>query len=169
MAYNSGFYVSITNNSNYPQIRYEGIDIAPGFETSIGIERSFFNKLSSPYGNCRDDITTPRSSDSLYYTLASQISQYTRNLCYEICFQYKYCIPMCKCADPSVDSNINNVTLCTISYAKCITTVRKNFLSTNCDSDCPETCSRVKYSSKITMASYPTEYIQQKIRSRSFF
>ena len=150
--------MAITNNSIYPQIKYEGVDIAPGYETNIGIERYFYYKMPSPYSNCRDNVETTSSADSLFYTLTAQLSQYTRNLCYEVCFQYKYVIPACNCSDPSVDSNVNNVTVCTPSNGgPCVVALRKTFLTASCDAHCPETCERVKYSTKVSMSNYPTQ------------
>ena len=122
MANTNGFYVAITNNSMHPQIKYEGIEISPGTETLIGITRSFMSKLPNPYGDCGS------YSNSRFFQIASNITQYSRNLCYEICFQYKYAIPNCGCADPSIDSNENNVTPCTVqSGGQCLYISRNIF------------------------------------------
>ena len=150
--------MAITNNSIYPQPKYEGIKVAPGFETNVGVERTFYYKLPMPYGNCRANVEMASSSDSQFFQITTNISQYTRNLCYEICFQYKYAIPLCGCADASIDSNINNVTYCTVQVGgQCLYGARSNFQGSNCDNECPEACERVKYTTYISQAAYPTK------------
>ena len=157
MAISTGFYVAVTNNSMLPIIKNEGIVVSPGTESNIGIERSFYNKLSSPYGDCRDNVDTPSDSDSELYVKTAAITRYSRNLCYQVCFQYRYVIPTCNCSDPSIESNVDNVTPCSISYgASCISSLEKSFDSASCDPDCPEVCERVKYSYKVSQSNYPT-------------
>ena len=152
-----GFYVAITNNSNKPLIKYEGIEVSTGASTNIGISRTFYSRLSIPYGNCRNDVKTPLSTDSDYYRYTVQIGRYTRNQCYEVCFQYKYAIPNCNCSDSSVESNVNNVTPCSYIQQYNLTVQRGKFSSSNCDAECPEVCERVEYFTKVTSSSYPTK------------
>ena len=149
----------MTNNSNKPIIKYEGIEVSPGFITNIGIIRSFYLKLPYPYGDCRDDVDIPSVSDSDFYRYTIQIGKYTRNQCYEVCFQYKYAISICKCSDPSVNSNVNNVSVC--AYEKdlnCLNEQRSKFSSFYCEKDCPEECERVEYTYKVSLSKYPSEY-----------
>ena len=153
----NGFYVSISNDSSQPMIKYEGIEISPGLTSNIGITRTFSSQLSSPYGDCRNDVQTPSDSDSNYYKYTVLMGdKYTRNQCYEICFQYKYAIAKCKCSDPSVNSNVNNVTVCGQNDRTCILNERNSFSSSNCDIQCPEACERVDYSYKVSTSSYPS-------------
>ena len=146
----------MTNNSNKPLVKYEGIEISPGLSSNIGITRTFYSQLSSPYGNCRNDVETSSDSDSDYYKYTVLKGKYTRKQCYEICFQYKYAIGKCKCADPSVNSNVNNLRVCGGNDTKCLADERKAFTSSNCDTECPEACERVEYSYKVSVSSYPT-------------
>ena len=84
---------------------------------------------------------------------------YTQNLCLEICFQYSYAIPNCNCSDPSVNSNVNNVTFCTYDQdQECLHEQRNNFslLSSNCVSYCPEPCDRPTYNYKISFSQCPS-------------
>jgi hypothetical protein len=158
----NGFYLAVTNNSIYPQIKYEGIHVPTGYATNIGIQRSFFQSLSSPFSNCRDNIDTPLSTDSDFYKKTVKISRYTRNLCYEVCFQYKFVIPNCDCVSASIKSNENNFPTCVIrnSGLSCLNNQSLLFstMRSICDQDCPETCERVKYSMQVSMSDYPTKY-----------
>jgi len=160
MARNTGFYIAITNNSVLPLINYEGLHIPLGQQTNIGIVRNFINKLPYPYSNCRDSVTTSLSSDSEYYKITSDLSRYTRNLCFDICLQYKYIIPNCNCADVSITSNINNVSLClTVEKNSCVKAQKDNFISNsvNCEQYCPETCERIEYIARVSTSNYPSE------------
>ncbi len=157
MADSNGFYVAITNNSILPNVKNEGIEVTPGTSANIGIQRSFYYKMTSPYGDCRSNPDTPSISDSDLFRKTAKISRYTRNLCYEVCFQYRYAIAECACAEPSIDSNVNNVTSCTLNNAKCITNLEKTFDSSECDSDCPEVCERVEYLYRVSQADYPSK------------
>ena len=152
-----GFYVAITNNTNKPLIKYDGIEVSTGVSTNIGISRAFYSRLSSPYGNCRNDVDTPLDTDSDYYRYTVQIGRYTRNQCYEVCFQYKYAIPNCNCSDPSVESNVNNVTACAFGQQSILTVQRRKFSISNCDDECPEVCESVEYSTKVASSAYPTQ------------
>ena len=156
-ALSSGFYVSVTNNSNKPLIKYEGIEVSPGTVTNIGITRSFHYKLPSPYSDCRDNVDTPSSSDSDYYKYTVLLGKYTRNQCYEVCFQYVYAIPSCDCADASVGSNVNKIKYCAAGKdLDCLYQQRSTFSSSNCNSYCPQTCEFVGYSYKVSTSKYPT-------------
>ena len=158
-ALSGGFYLAVTNNTNKAIIKYEGIEIAPGTVTNVGITRSFYYKQPSPYSDCRDNVDSSSSSDSLYYKYTVLIGKYTRNQCYEICFQYKYAIPNCGCADASVPSNLNNLTYCDVGASqKCLQKQRSSFSSSDCDSYCPEACERVEYAYKVSTSKYPTMY-----------
>ena len=141
-----------------PLIQYEGIEVAPGTLSNIGIERSYYIKMPSPYGNCRDNVDTPSAADSYVYAKTAAITRYSRNLCYQVCFQYKYVIPTCNCSDPSIDSNVDNVPICTIlsDGLRCMGDLAKAFDTSLCASDCPEACERVKYSYKVSQSSYPS-------------
>ena len=158
-AISNGFYLAVTNNSNKPLIKYEGIEVSPGYVTNIGITRTFYYKLPSPYGDCRESpLDVILDSDSLYYKYTAQIGKYTRNQCYEVCFQYSYAIPMCGCADPSIGSNVNNSTICGAGPNQgCLDKQRVVFSSSKCNSDCPEACERVEYSYKVSISKYPTK------------
>lgn len=157
MSLSNGFYVAITNNSIHPLFKYEGIEISPGQVTNIGVKRSFYYKQPSPYGNCRQNVEKLTENDSDLYIKTLKLSKYTRNLCYEICFQYRYIIPFCNCSDPSIGSNENNVTICSQGpQRKCLDEQRAAFRSSNCNSECPDSCERVEYDLKISTSKYPS-------------
>ena len=164
-----GFYVAVTNNSNKPLIKYEGVETSTGVSANIAITRTFYSQLPSPYGDCRDNVDTPSDSDSVYYKYTVLIGRYTRNQCFEVCFQYSYAIPNCNCSDPSVESNVNNVGACSFSNQGCLNTQRAAFTSSNCEAYCPEACERVEYSYGVTTSSFPTLYNFEYLIMRKIF
>jgi hypothetical protein len=64
---NSGARVVIHNQSTTPLINSEGVDISTGFQTNIGVRRSFISKLDAPYSDCLKDISSPDSFPSEFY------------------------------------------------------------------------------------------------------
>ena len=158
MSVSNGFYVAITNNSNKALIKFEGVEVATGVSANIAFTRTFYSNLPSPYSDCRDDVDIPSDSDSDYYKYTVLLGRYTRNQCFEICFQYSRVIPKCNCSDPSVESNVNNVAACAYSQQACLQSQRSSFTSSDCEDACPEACERVEYSYKISTSSYPTLY-----------
>lgn len=64
---NSGARVIVHNQSVTPLFESEGRDVASGYLTNIGIVRSFFYKLDSPYSDCVKKTRSPSSFTSYYY------------------------------------------------------------------------------------------------------
>ena len=155
----NGFYVSISNDSSQPMIKYEGIEISPGHVTNIGITRTFYEKLPSPYSECRPNPLEPAlSTDSYYYKLTVDMGIYKQNQCFEICFQYSYAIPVCNCSDPSVNSNVNRVRVCSFGIdQQCLNIQRSEFSSANCLADCPDVCDRPSYMYEASVSKYPSQ------------
>ena len=132
--------------------------MAPGLVTNLEIVRTFYEKLPSPFGNCRPNPLEPAlNSDSDYYKYTISMGKYTQNQCFEVCFQYEYAIPNCNCADPSVGSNVNNVNVCTYGLDQiCLNEQRSLFSSSNCLAECPEVCDRPDYYYDVSISQYPT-------------
>ena len=128
-------------------MKYEGIQISPGYVNKIAFKRTFYEKLPSPYSNCRADPLYPALiSDSKFYKLTLSSGNYSQNQCFEVCFQYKYAIPNCNCSDPSINSNVNNISVFhTQIDLMCLSTQRSTISSANCLASCPEVCDRVEY------------------------
>lgn len=157
----SGFYVAVTNNSRLPLTKYEGVKIATGYATNIAIQKTYYYNLGPPYSDCREDVSTSTSQDSIYYKKTLEITTYSQKLCFEICLQYEYIIKVCGCADPSIPStNLSQAVCHTISDIDCVTNVTNQFntvdLTLTCGQYCPLECDSEEFAYWISMSNYPT-------------
>src|SRR5690606_36628000 len=98
----SGVIVAIHQRGLLPLLKYDGITLTTGRASNVAISKRVYQKLPGPYSSCRADPATPQPYDSDYYKITVNVSLYYQNLCFEICLQYKYIIPMCNCSDPSI-------------------------------------------------------------------
>ena len=154
-----GAHIVVHNKSIFPMVKFQGIDVQTGSSTKIGIERTFYNKLSYPYTNCREDLN-PHPTDSFYYIKTTEISpMYYQRLCYEIYIQINAIIPKCNCADPSVlILNLNNSLCKNRTQLECVDLEKNKFNKTISNDDCSAECNSVEYSVNINSASFPTKY-----------
>jgi hypothetical protein len=162
--YQYGAYVIVHNRtSRVPLVKYEGMPVKTGAATNIGVTRTFYKKKEAPYSECRANVDTIMESDSVYFKMTSNITKYTQKLCYEICLQYEYIIPLCKCADPSVPIIDRDLPICnSLLDLSCVDDKRNLFeyesVPLVCDKYCPLECSSQVFSTSISLADYPTEY-----------
>ena len=157
-----GFYVAVHNNSFQALTKYDGCKIPVGFSTDISVSRAFHYKLSSPYSDCRKDITQYSSSDSTYfkYILTSMsYTTYSKTLCYEVCYQ-DLVNKNCGCTDPT------NIITLDYTYPICnssvmqncainiVTSCQKSDSSCSCYSACPTECDFIEYPTSLSSSVY---------------
>ena len=169
-----GFYVSVNNNSQLPLTKFEGIYVPTGFASKLAIDKTYYYRLDAPYSDCRKDITTSTDADSYYYKATQNITKYSQKLCFEICLQYEYIVPVCECADPSIlIADVNQKVCNTLDDIKCVTNVTNQFnsadLSATCAQYCPLECDSDSYAYSISMANYPTKPYYEIISQQSNF
>ena len=138
-----------------------GISIQPGFETYVGIDRQFTNKLSSPYSKCLSDLVPPNAYAVQLFSFFNQlnVTYYDQNFCYKLCYQDKL-INNCSCCD-IVTPSIRNSTFCmTSSEIECLNSFNEFFSTTDlnslCDNACPQQCNMAEFKLALSMASFPT-------------
>ena len=164
-----GAHVLIHNNSIFPLVKFQGINVQTGSATNIGVLRSIYKKFSSPNLNCRENLEV-LETDSLYYKLATKISttetkDYYQRLCYEIFIQLTTIIPSCNCMDPSVIVPNLNASICkSKAELKCVNYEKSKFNQTISTSDCPKECQSVLYTTNVNSANYPTEYYKSILK-----
>ena len=164
-----GVHVVVHNRSIFPLVSSQGIDIQTGSATNIGVSRTFYENLPSPYSDCRDNLTVI-NTDSIYYKTTSNVSEkYDHKLCYKIYLLLNVIIPNCKCLDSSILISYLNHTICkTRSELQCVNSWKTSFNQIILTSDCPIECEEIVYTLSLNTASYPTDfYIQilQKIEN----
>lgn len=179
--YHSGINLLVHNQTITPFVENEGIYISTGYNSAIGITRTFRTKLSNPYSSCIVDATSSSSyNSSLYQAIFNQLNQksYRQKYCYKLCYQ-KRVIDKCYCTDPSLPNpyptyNGKTILAC-ISSAE--TTCQANekaafedkTVDSQCNTDCPEECSSVTYSTSLSISNYPTSFYSSWIQLQSNF
>jgi hypothetical protein len=166
--YKRGFYVVVHNQSTSPIMDNEGVHVSTGAETNIGIVRTFYQKLGSPFSSCISDPTSNTSSTSeLYQAILNELGEksYRQKYCFKLCYQ-KEVLKTCLCYDPKYP-NIPTFGKSTISSCRttievsCMTNTstlfEANDLNTQCSNFCPAECLTVDYALSITTATYPTD------------
>lgn len=170
----SGFYLSVNNNSQLPLTKYEGIFIPTGYASKIAMDKTYYYKLDSPYSDCRMDTSTYTDSDSVYYKKTLNVTKYSQKLCFEICMQNEYIIPVCECADPSIPITDSSQTVCSsLNEIKCANNVTSQFnsvdLSITCAEYCPLECDSQDFEYSISLSNYPTTPYYKIISQQSNF
>lgn len=155
-----------------PMAKYQGIQIGTGTSAKISIARTYFSKQPAPYSDCRQDVESLKSSDSIYYKYTLQISKYYQSLCNEICLQYERIIPNCDCSDPSVPIINSTLEICSNEdELECVKEQRDEIDVTGiediCDQYCPLECDSVLYTTSVSSAVYPTDYYGNILMSQT--
>jgi hypothetical protein len=164
----SGIHAIVHNNSILPIVKYVGIPLSIGEASTVGISRTFYQRIGPPYTECRKDVETVLTTDSQYFKDTINITKYSRLLCYEICFQNEIVEAKCGCWDPSVWRNTNNandgtIKICsTTEQIECVSGARETLsnisIATTCDKYCPLECDSIFYETSVSSSNYPTEY-----------
>lgn len=114
----TGIVVYIHNSSHNITTNSDGIELSPGTETNIAIDRTLVSKKSEPYSNCivNNELESMKlregDNEFIKKTIVS-FGRYNQFKCLELCHQ-DYFIKEYKCYDKrflNVDSNIQ-VTFC---------------------------------------------------------
>lgn len=132
----SGFYIAVTNNSQLPLTKFEGIKIATGFATNIAVKNTFYYKLGPPYSNCRKDVSTYSDDDSIYYRETLKVNTYSQKLCFQICIQYEYIMVSCNCSDPSIPLDDSYPICSAWDDLTCVANVRSSLSKIDVSENC---------------------------------
>ncbi|CAF0708689.1 unnamed protein product [Brachionus calyciflorus] len=170
---NSGARVVVHNQSVDPIISSEGIDVPTGFQTNLGIKRSFLFKLDSPYSDCIKDTKSPDSHDSLYYkSIFTKLNMtiYRQKICMRLCLQ-DFILRKCACLDGSLPNIFVNETICQdIDSLECVADSRMEYFSSqessSC-SQCPLECDSSNFQMTASSSRYPTRYYQNYLSART--
>ena len=144
-----GALIRIENNSYATNV----IKLAPGFETSVSIDRTFKFNLPKPYSNCDVDNTQPNDLNSdLYKLIAHSVYEYDQQLCFTQCLQ-KLIIDACNCTSPHFLSLFEAQQPESIEQKECIVSMyssSNNFINENCLPLCPLECNKTEYKTSIS-------------------
>jgi hypothetical protein len=106
-----GLYVQIGKRTDKPLVKYKGIRIPVGTDTSVEVRKEVTNGLPYPYSDCRDDLT-PRSTDSIYYRYTANLTTYYQHLCVDIYYQLTIVVQNCGCYEANSPIYDNTINIC---------------------------------------------------------
>jgi hypothetical protein len=170
---NKGITLLIKNNSN--QFESTTIELQPGVDTKIAIDRYFSTQLPKPYSNCDIDNENPKKFDSyLYNIMTKKMSiQYNQQTCLDLCYN-EIAIIKCKCYDItsiSPDDNpfcsINNECLNILFQEYLSNTSSEYYINTYCLPLCPLECNQTSFGITLSTTDIIPEYYSAKIQERT--
>jgi hypothetical protein len=139
--------------------------IRPGTEANIAIDRTFFTKLSKPYGDCIDpgNIEVTSKSNLIKQTIALT-GIYTQQYCLQLCYQ-EFLLQYCNCYDHTLPKyepkNRRSCPKFIDSLYNCQYLIKRLFYNgkndRHCLKDCPSECEFIQYDTTVSTAIYPTE------------
>jgi hypothetical protein len=169
-----GLHVFVHNQSISLLFDQEGIDIASGKKTSIGVRRIFHNKLEKPYSDCvRNTHSINAYNSDLYRASINENSSYRQIYCFELCYQKQLNLK-CKCSDTSIEVLSHSLKPCTsVEELNCSNNFNvefyKNDVEAQCKSECPLECDKVSYMTNIFTSDFPSPYYAKLLQKQPWF
>jgi hypothetical protein len=168
-----GIYLSINRKNTNPYQDFRNIiDISPGIESNILVERSIFQKSPKPYSNCdfdQDKCQSPPPhlfNDLTYYNQVIDADYpYSQDICLDIC-ELNYIKSKCNCTLAISSIRLPSyMKYCqTQNETKCIIEMNENLTNNSnsiqsireiCLTKCPIECIRTRYDSYVSTSKYP--------------
>ncbi|GFY37031.1 hypothetical protein TNIN_182641 [Trichonephila inaurata madagascariensis] len=142
-----GARIIIHDPKEEPSPEETGINIAPGYETSVALTQTAVTRLPAPY---RDHCGEYKNENIWPY-------HKSLNRCVRNCIQYNS-FEVCGCADPTLPS-MTSQKLCNLtdkSEMCCLDDILLLLLEENRTCDCPLPCSSISYGEKVSVARWPS-------------
>lgn len=166
----SGISAFIHHQSQIVTSEDEGIEVGVGYETNIGLERTFIKKYSSKNSYCVDNLNSTDSHESKFFKRTIQLNDiYNQKFCFQLRCQQEI-LETCNCFDPinerSAPRDGEPVCLAdTMTQYTCPNLIKEAFYSNdyfiNYESDCPKECESVLYHQYVSTIEYPSFYYAQ--------
>ena len=153
---NVGALIRINNGTNSTSTLQStlNINLAPGFKTTLLLDRQFEKHLPKPYSSCEvlSEVTTEEFEGSQFYDLLIKHNfRYRQQDCLQLCFQ-KISIDECNCTDPEMISLFEYVNDCSNKKEfNCSINTYYQFLKTYnikddmCSRQCPMECEKSEF------------------------
>ena len=165
-----GLYVLVSNASHSPyDMSPNFVRAMPGKQTSIAVDRWFYQKMPHPYSQCTVSDTnallvrpSPLGDSRLFDQLRATNFTYTQRSCIDYCFQL-HLSRKCGCLTNSVQLTVANTQYChTDEQTECMDEFYKrtfsvgDFVSERCAPLCPIECARQEMVKSLSYETYPT-------------
>jgi hypothetical protein len=152
-----GFHIFVHNITDKIVRIIKGVDVAPGFQTNLVIERIFYKKETIPYDDCFNDIDSYyKFNTSFVDELLKTSSVYQQSECLELC-KHKMLQFKCNC-----EVSIKNSYICINNDSQadmnCVYKTNNYFYISNyteCLPLCPLECDTQEFKISTSFLNYP--------------
>ncbi|XP_064629038.1 acid-sensing ion channel 5-like [Lineus longissimus] len=164
----AGLKVLVHHQKQFPFPEDDGMLVAPGSDTQIGVRQVVIVRAESPYGNCQNYSDTDARSRDAYTERLTGVG-YTSVGCEKTCMQ-KEIFKACGCKHPFyvyvgttfANSGVPTADFCQLNKAEtrdCITSVEQklNTGTLPCNEDCPPSCLDHSYPSTVASSTWPAQ------------
>lgn len=163
---NSGYHIMINNHTIKPLFN-ELIDVAPGTETNININRVLTQKLPYPYNDCMINLNKIDAFDSdLFRAINRSNRAYRQKDCFDLCYQNEV-IKQCSCFLTSLEKLAGMKPCLSLKEIGCSSNVWKSFLSSDvkkiCSPFCPLECDSMRFRVSSSFSNYPNMKYAEKL------
>jgi hypothetical protein len=158
-------------NSSHPIISLEGVDVSPGTETNIVLNKISINQLEKPYSECVLNLDRIDSFDSdMYRETFSYNKTYRLKDCIELCL-VRFVINRCNC---SYGYNLKKHQICTdLKGIECYIASYLDFYQNssyeNCVKECPRECSTTLYPFSLSFSKFPSRSYAKTMMNDQYF
>ena len=174
---NIGATIKIDNNSyEVTGNDLSPVDLSPGYEFNIVVDRIYSYKLPKPYSNCDLDLTGPNNgfNSYLYKAFLDKNYQYKQQSCIDLCYQ-SMLIKNCNCSDIECVQLFDNVDVCqTDQEIECLYDIyydkflAKNYIRDNCLSLCPKECNSTEYKFTMSFSKFANDEYLSLIKNNAY-
>ncbi|XP_071102852.1 epithelial sodium channel subunit gamma-like [Haliotis cracherodii] len=165
----AGARVLIHPRNSMPFPEDEGISIAPGVSTSVGLRKVDITRLPPPHGVCAEEGLIEDIYNTNLHTNYSKLS------CLKSCFQ-NLVIKYCHCAMPHLFVPAN-ATVCDMTNTT-VETCSKGLPDNQptefkqCDTSCPQPCREIRFEKTLSVAQWPSkryaDHLQSKVQQSNY-
>lgn len=164
LSVSSGLVIYVHNHTYTLTEEDNGLQVQPGTQTDIAVDRMFVKKQPSPYSDCYEQNTVVSGSENKLISRTVNLTGiYTQQYCLQLCYQ-DFLIEFCDCYDHILPHfNPENKQPCPKfidSLYNCQYLIKRLFYNGkndgHCLKECPKECDYIKYDTTISNSEYPS-------------
>lgn len=167
MAMRSGAIMFIKNHTTGYVVGENGIELKPGTQTEVMLNRMVIKKLPMPFNDCVDE-----SVDSSFVSYTQELTMrtfgyYDQEICRQLFYQ-RLLVAQCNCYDSrfvfmfDTSAKLYSCTQLLLPNA-CYKQMRSRFLANtlNSSNECPSGCESINYKPLLHYSEYPSDFYKQ--------
>ncbi len=168
----SGVYLYVHNSTFNVSEDSPNIQLSPGYDTNVKVERTFIQRLPTPYSDCivNDDAATYANTNPCVAYTFKLSKLYSQQACLQVCYQM-YVQKTYNCTDqflPYLPSDPYQLCGLVIdSFNNTMFYDKKKFFEDNqdneCTKTCPTECQYFNYKSFVSANAFPTASYQDAL------